>query len=394
MKLVQINSVCNVGSTGKIAADISRLLTSNNIENYIICSYKTGGYELARVCADRDYIKKQSALAYMKGNYGFNSVKSTKKIITELERINPDIVHLHNIHSHECNLEMLFGYLRQKKIKIVWTFHDCWAFTAYCPHFVLAGCDKWKSGCKKCPQYKDYSLFFDRSKMLYERKKQLFTGLDMTIVTPSRWLADLVKESFMREYPVKVINNGIDLSVFKPCESDFRKKHRISADTKLLLGVAFDWGIKKGLDVFIRLADELDPDKYRIVLVGTNAVIDKNLPNSIISIHKTTAQKELAEIYSACDLLINPTREDTYPTVNMEAVACHTPVVTFDTGGSPEIIDEMTGVVVAKDDIDSLKEAIFRLCKIPLSEADLAQRAEGFDKNIKYEEYLNLYRSL
>lgn len=394
MKIVQINSVCNVGSTGKIAADISRLLTSNNIENYIICSYKTGGYELARPIAERGYIKKQAMLAHIKGNYGFNSVRSTKRILAELEEIKPDIVHLHNIHSHECNLEMLFGYFRQKKIKIVWTFHDCWAFTAYCPHFVMVGCDKWKTGCNNCPQYKDYSLFFDRSKAVYEKKKRLFTGLDMTIVTPSRWLAGLVKESFMGEYPVKIINNGIDLSVFCPSESDFRQKYKIPVDIKLLLGVAFNWGIKKGLDVFIRLANELDPDKYRIVLVGTNDNIDKDLPDGIISIHKTNNQKELAEIYSACDVLINPTREDTYPTVNMEAIACHTPVATFNTGGSPEIVDEKTGAVVEKDDFNSLKEAALRLCETPLSEAGFVKRAEGFDKNIKYEEYLNLYRSL
>ncbi len=394
MKIVQINSVCGVGSTGKICTDISRLLTENNIENYILCSYKTGGYEFAVPCTERSYIRRQVALAHIRGNYGFNSVRSTRRMIAELERIKPDIVHLHNIHSHECNLKLLFDYFREKKTKLVWTFHDCWAFSAYCTHFVMAGCDKWKTGCKKCPQQKDYSLFFDRSKTLFKRKKQLFTGLDMTIVTPSQWLADLVKESFMGEYPVKVINNGIDLSVFAPCESDFRKKHQISADTKLLLGVAFDWGIKKGLDVFINLANQLDLDKYKVVLVGTNDSIDQTLPDNIISIHKTNDQRELAEIYSACDLLINPTREDTYPTVNMESIACRTPVITFDTGGSPEIIDEKTGVVVAKDDFASLKEAICQLCDHPLSPEDCTKKAQTFDKNLKYEEYLGLYRSL
>ncbi len=394
MKIVQINSVCNVGSTGKIAADISRLLTSNNIENYIICSHKTGGYELARACANRAYIKKQATLAHIKGNYGFNSERATKKMIAELEDIKPDIVHLHNIHGHDCDLDKLFLYFKQKGTKLVWTFHDCWAFTAYCPHFVMAGCDKWKTGCEKCPQYKDYSLFFDRSKAMYEKKKCLFTGLDMTIVTPSRWLADLVKDSFMREYPVKVINNGIDLSVFGRCESDFRSRYKVPSDTKLLLGVAFDWGIKKGLDVFVRLANEFDPDEYRIVLVGTNDSVDKILPDNIISIHKTNNQKELAQIYSACDLLINPTREDTYPTVNMEAIACHTPVVTFNTGGSPEIINDKTGVVVPKDDYDAFIKAILTVCVAQLSEDSFASLRQGFDKNIKYEEYLNLYKSL
>lgn len=394
MKIVQINSVCDIGSTGKICSDISRLLTDNDIENYILCSYKTGGYELAIPCTERSYIRRQAAFAHIRGNYGFNSVRSTRRMITELERIKPDIVHLHNIHSHECNLKLLFDYFREKKTKLIWTFHDCWTFTAYCPHFTLAGCDKWKTGCKSCPQYRDYSIIFDRSKELYNRKKKLFGGLDMTVVTPSLWLADLVKESFFGEYPIKVINNGIDLSVFGPCGSNFKEKNRITEDTKLLLGVAFDWGEKKGLDVFVRLAKELDSNKYRIVLVGTNGNIDNKVPDNIISIHKTNDQKELAEIYSVCDVMINPTREDTYPTVNMEAIACHTPVVTFNTGGSPEIVDENTGRVVARDDFEALKNAVINLCKNSLSENGFVERAKNFDKNLKYEEYLRLYRSL
>ncbi len=394
MKIVQINSVCNVGSTGRICADISRLLTRNNIENYVLCSYKTGGYELARPCAERGYIKRQAILAHIKGNYGFNSISSTKRMIEQLEEIKPDIVHLHNIHSHECNLEMLFEYFKKNNTKLVWTFHDCWAFTAYCPYFDIVKCDKWEYGCRKCPQYRKFSLYFDRSHKLYQTKKELFTGLDMTIVTPSDWLAELVKKSFLSEYPVKVINNGIDLNLFSKTNSDFRTKYGICSSTKLLLGIAFDWDVRKGLDVFIRLAKELDRDKYRIVLVGTNDSIDDTLPDNVISIHKTNDQRELAEIYSACDLFVNPTREENYPTVNMEAIACGTPVLTFNTGGSPEIIDGKTGAVVEKDDIDALKEEILRLCNEPLTAEDCSARAQSFDKDLKYNEYLGLYRSL
>jgi glycosyltransferase involved in cell wall biosynthesis len=259
----------------------------------------------------------------------------------------------------------------------------------------MVRCDKWKTGCEHCPQLRYYSFFFDRSRELYRKKKELFSGLDMTIVTPSRWLADLVKQSFLKDYPVTVINNGIDLTVFRPRESDFREKYGIPADKHILLGVAFDWGVRKGLDVFLRLAEELDPDRYQIVLVGTNDAVDKQLPSRIISIHRTQNQQELAGIYSAADLLLNPTREDTYPTVNMESLACGTPVLTFRTGGSPEMLDETCGAVVPCDDVEAFQKEILRICEEkPFSGEQCIRRARSFDQNVKFREYVELYEKL
>ena len=227
--------------------------------------------------------------------------------------------------------------------------------------------------------------------MLYERKKQLLSGLDLTIITPSQWLADLVKQSFLKEYPVKVIHNGIDLSVFRPTPSDFREKYHIPEDKFVLLGVAFGWGRRKGLDVFVELSRRLDPEKYQIVLVGTDDAVDKNLPENILSIHRTQNQQELAEVYTAADLFVNPTREDNYPTVNMEAIACGTPVVTFDTGGSPESVDEGTGVVVECDDVDAMEREIsFIRRERPFAPEACCERAKQFDKNLRFQEYLNL----
>ena len=215
----------------------------------------------------------------------------------------------------------------------------------------------------------------------------------MTIVTPSQWLADLVKKSFLKDYPVKVINNGIDLSVFKPTESDFRQKHGIG-DKYMLLGVADSWGARKGLDVFIELSNRLDAAKYQIVLVGTNEVVDKQLPDNIISVHRTQDQKELAGIYSAANLFVNPTREENYPTVNMESIACGTPVLTFRTGGSPEIPDETCGAVVDCDDIDALESEIIRITKEkPFSQEACLKRAEAFDKDKLFREYVDLYEN-
>lgn len=389
MKVVQINATCGIGSTGKICVGISQLLTAADIENYILCS-RNNGYPLGIPCASDSYIKFQALKSKLMGNYGFHSRQATQKMIAELERIQPDIVHLHNIHGHDCDLEMLFTWFRQNRTTLIWTFHDCWAFTAYCPHFTMAKCDKWKVGCKQCVQHRCYSWFFDRSRSLFEKKKELFSGLDMTIVTPSQWLANLVKQSFLRVYPVRVIHNGIALDVFKPVFSNFRSTYCLESK-KIALGVSFGWDARKGLDVFIELSKRL-PANYQIVLVGTDANVDKLLPKNILSIHRTQNQQELAEIYTAADVFVNPTREENYPTVNMEALACGTPVLTFRTGGSPEMLDESCGAVVACDDVDALEKEILRICTdTPYEKTACLNKSREFDQNERFKKYLKLY---
>lgn len=214
----------------------------------------------------------------------------------------------------------------------------------------------------------------------------------MTIVTPSQWLADLVKVSYLKDYPVKVIYNGIDLTIFKPTESNFRERYGIPAEKKILLGVAFGWGKRKGLDVFMELANRLDKETYQIILVGTDDAVDAQLSKSIISIHRTQDQRELAEIYTAADLFVNPTREEVLGLVNVEALACGTPVITFKSGGSPECIDETCGSVVACDDVDKLEIEIMRICSDnPYSKEACLERAKAFDMNERFDEYIKLY---
>lgn len=390
MKIVQINSVCGKGSTGKICVAVSELLNEKGIENYILYSSGNSDYSQGIKYQNTFYTKIQALKSRVFGNYGFNSARSTRRLIREIEKINPDIIHLHNIHAHNCNLSLLFKYFKKANKKLFWTFHDCWAFTGYCPHFDMIGCDKWQSECGKCPQKRYYSWFFDKSKKLFDKKKKLFSGLDLTIITPSKWLGELVKQSFLKDYPVKVINNGIDLNIFKPTESNFREKYNIK-DKFILLGVAFGWGVRKGLDVFIELSKRLD-DRFQIVLVGTDDSVYKQLPKNIISIHKTQNQTELAEIYSASDLFVNPTREENYPTVNMESVACGTPVLTFNTGGSPEMLDETCGAVVPKNDIDGLeKEILIVFVDRPFDKEDCLSKAKQFNKDDKFREYIELY---
>ena len=267
---------------------------------------------------------------------GFASSSSTKRIIRELDRIKPDIVHLHNLHGNFINIELLFNYLKIKNIKTLWTFHDCWAFTGKCVHFENAKCFKWKYGCNNCPILFDSpTAYVDKTNWCYKRKKNLFENMDLTIVSPSKWLSNYIKESFLKDYKLYVINNGIDLDIFKRSESNFRDKYNIK-NKKIILGVASSWSKRKGIYDFFTLSKILD-DSYIIVLVGLSKKVIKSLPNNIIGITRTENQQQLANIYSSADIFFNPTYEDTYPTVNLEALACGTPVLTYDTGGSPEI---------------------------------------------------------
>jgi glycosyltransferase involved in cell wall biosynthesis len=258
---------------------------------------------------------------------------------------------------------VLFNFLKKYKKPIFWTFHDCWPFTGHCAHFTVEKCQKWLDGCYACNQKNKYpySWFFDRSKGLYKKKKDLFTSLDeLTIITPSQWLKGLVKQSFFKNYPVEVINNGIKLDVFKPTYGNIKKHYNIN-ERKILLGVSSVWSYYKGLDVFCELYRRLDSTKYQIVLVGTDENVEKNLPDGIISIRRTTNQSELAELYTCADVFVNPTREDNYPTVNMEAIACGTPVVTFNTGGCAEIVTEQCGAVVYSNTVDEMVEKIYEV---------------------------------
>lgn len=402
MKIAQINMI-HFGSTGKIMLQIAETARDLGHEalTFSTQTFSVTGKKKQPTIKDHFYWGSffENGIHYVLGSCfalnGCFSFFGTKQLINQLKKLKPDVINLHNLHSYCINIPMLFKYIRKNNIRTVWTLHDCWSFTGQCPNFDMVGCDKWKTGCHHCSQISAYpKARIDNSKRMWKMKRKWFTGINnMTIVTPSCWLADLVKKSFLKDYPIQVINNGIDLSVFKPTESDFREKYGIY-NKKIVLGVAFGWGKSKGLDVFIELAKRLDKSKYQIVLVGTDKNIDEMLPDNIISIHKTQNQTELAEIYTAADVLVNPTREDNYPTVNMEAIACGTPVVTFNTGGSPEIPSSTCGSVVARDDIDAFEKEIIRICdETPYSKEACLKRAEEFDMYKKFKEYVNLYEN-
>ena len=398
-KLLQINVVANIGSTGRIAENIGKLAISQGWESYI--AYGRGepksASKLIRVGSDSDmYIHAlQSRLL---DNHGLASVAATKRFVEEIKRINPDVIHLHNIHGYYLNYKILFEYLATIDTPVVWTLHDCWAFTGHCSHFDAIGCDKWRTGCFSCPLKGEYpvSKLMDASKRNYALKKRLFTSVpNLTFVPVSRWLADLVGESFLGKYPVQVINNGIDTEIFQQRQSDLRKKHGIE-NKFVLVGVAGVWDAMKGLEDFIKLSSML-PDDCVIIMIGLTKKQIDILPKNIIGIERTESQAQLAEYYSMADVYVNPTYNDSFPTVNLEALACGTPVVTYSTGGSPESLSEATGLVVEKGDRHGLLSAIETIKsngKQHYSAACRQRAVECYYKDDKFNEYINLYNNL
>lgn len=391
MNILQINSVCGIGSTGRIATDIHVALKSKGIESNIM--YGRGearACEAALKISSRFDFYSHALQTRLFDNHGFCSTKATQHAIETLDELKPDIVHLHNIHGYYLNVELLFSYLKkQKNIKVIWTLHDCWPFTGHCSHFDFCGCEKWKMQCFSCPQKNIYpaSYGLDNSKNNYQRKKKAFTGVkDLTIITPSHWLADLVKQSYLKEYPVQVVKNGIDLSVFQPRQSEFRAKHNL-VDKFIIMGAASVWSPRKGFDDFIELATTL-PDNYRLVMVGLPLDKIKILPSNIIGIHRTDNPTELAEIYSSADVFFNPTYEDNYPTVNLEAIACGTPVITYNTGGCPESVSTEHGFIVAKGDVGAVVEVVKNLSQQPFV---MGKLPISFDKDNFVDEMLALY---
>jgi putative colanic acid biosynthesis glycosyltransferase len=399
MRVLQINTVCGTGSTGRIATDIHNCLVNNGHESYI--AYGRG---YPRKCNNAIKIGSQwdvyshVALTRLLDKHGLGSAKATKSLIHHIDSLNPDIIHLHNIHGYYINYEILFEYIKERNRPVVWTLHDCWAFTGHCAHFDFIGCEKWKVQCNICPQTYRYpkSLLRDNSGDNYLRKRRSFTGVnELVLISPSKWLARLVTESFLGEYHIEVIHNGIDVTCFKPIESHFRVKRNLN-NKFIILGVANRWEGRKGLRYFVELCEQLEEDEV-IVLVGLDKKQLKNLPKKIIGMTRTDSLEELVGIYSAADVFVNPTLEDNFPTTNLEALACGTPVITFDTGGSSESIGQNCGYVVSKGDLEGLVTAIRRVKrheKLYYRDSCVNHVRENFNKEQIFKKYLKIYENV
>lgn len=392
MKLLEINTVCGKGSTGRIAVDIAERAKKRGYEVCIAYGRDQTDYPDSYRIGDDIDNHIHAALSRITDKQGCYSKKATMSFIAFMDEYSPDVVHLHNIHGYFLNYELLFKYLREKSIPLVWTFHDCWPFTGHCVHFDLANCNKWETECNKCPLKKSYpsSYIFDHSQENYIQKKRIFSSIDkMHIVTCSHWLEDLVRRSFLAEKSISTIHNGIDLDRFKYSDSgEFRKKYGIE-DKIILLGVADGFDEQKGLYEFVELAKKI-PDEYRIVLVGCNTKL-QGISN-IITIPRTQDFNELLEIYSTANVFLNLTLNDNFPTVNLEALACGLPVVTYKTGGSPESVDDTSGFVVKQHDVLELLKVIPKA--VMISKDKCIDRSKCFNKNIAFDKYVDIYDGL
>ena len=361
MRILQINSVCGVGSTGKIAENLYWEYKKQGFECKIAWGRREGGeiptQDRIQIGTSKDYLLHALEARFF-DDCGFGSRAATRNFLEKVEKFDPDVIHLHNLHGYYINIKYLFRFLSESKKKVIWTWHDCWPITGHCAHFDYVSCRKWQANCFSCPLLSSYpkSFFIDRSRTNFITKKRLFTSVDDLILVPvSYWLSDLLNKSYLCNVHKKVIHNGINTKIFRPRSSSITRKYHLEGK-RIILGVAFDWSDKKGLKDFIFLANNLPQTDYQVVLIGINDKQKLQVPHTIITLPKTNSQEELAQWYSEAFVFVNPTYEDNFPTVNLEAQECGTPVITYDTGGSVESVPKEN--VVPKGDVQGLLQKI------------------------------------
>ena len=393
MKVLQINTFGNL-STGKIAVDIYRTLRARGNEGAVaFARNEVPGDVPSFKIGNPLSVYTDGVLTRLTDKAGHYSKGATEKLIKQIKEYDPDIIHLHNLHGYYINVPMLFDYLKEADKPVVWTLHDCWAYTGHCCYYSMAGCDKWKlTGCTKCPQKKAYpaSIFKDNSSKNFSEKNQMFHSVkNLHLVCVSKWLDNEFRASFLKDIPSRVIYNGIDTSVFKPSSGNFRIKYDVG-DKRIVLGVASTWDTRKGLADFIGLSKILD-ERYKIVLVGLNDKQKASLPDNMIGIGRTDGPKELAEIYSASNVLFNASVEETFGLPNVESLACGTPVVAYNCTGIPETMTENDGYIVEPHDLKTVALKIGEIC-------DAGKRIEvssfRFPKDKTYEAYMKLYEEI
>lgn len=394
MKILLINTVCGIGSTGRICTDLAQVLEQQGHQVKIAYGREAVPEQYkkyaVRIGSDTG-VKLHALQARFLDNAAFASTKATENFVQWIKEYDPDVIHLHNLHGYYLDIEVLFAYLKTCGKKLLWTLHDCWAFTGHCAHYSAIGCDKWLSHCRHCPQKHTYpkSVLLDNSYGNFEKKRRLFTGLpDMTLITPSKWLAEQAKRSFLGEYSIYPIPNGVDMEVFQPTDSDLRAKYGLEGK-KVLLGVSSVWTDKKGLDDFFRLSAMLD-SSYQIVLIGLTEAQQRQAPENILALRLAESPRLLAQWYSTADVFVNPSVEETMGLTTAEALACGTPVITYNKTAVPEVADETCGIAVDCRP-ERIAEALERL---PMDSEACINRAKTFEKNKQYLEYLRLYQGI
>ncbi len=400
MRVLQIDISVNTGSTGKIAEGIGKELIKNNFESYIAFgrNFRKSESKVFKI-GNRFEQLYHLILTRIFDLHGYGSKSATNKLIKYIEGLNPDVIHLHQIHGYYINLEVLFTYLEKLNKPIVWTFHDCWPFTGHCCHFERVNCKKWKTECYDCELTKYYpkSLFIDNSKRNFRLKKELFTNLKkLTIVPVSDWMMKMTQDSFFKNKSIVTIHNGINVDVFRKVEknfSDILLKYQLQ-DKKIILGVANIWSDLKGLAVFFELS-KLIPENYKIVLIGLNERQIKLLPKNIVGIKRTENEEELVYFYTIADVFVNPSIAESFGLVTLEAQACGTPVIVFNNTASPELVKENTGFIVESNDINELFEKtklVIETGKNKYSKDCVNNVTENYNFQTQVTKYITLYK--
>lgn len=405
MKLLQINTTLNWGSTGKIAEHIGLLVMDEAGESYIAHNRNyTNPSRSQSIAMGGETFARAACSFYNKfDRHGLASHRATRKLIRKIKQIKPDIIHLHNIHGRYVNYKILFRYLRSVDTPVVWTLHDCWTFTGHCAHYAPVGCEKWKSLCHHCPQLGAYpaAKYADNSKGNFLLKKRLFTSIAdrLTLVPVSEWLGEQAQESFFGTSGchIKVINNGIDTATFTPTPCDDLNENYDINGRKVLLGVAMPWSKQKGFNDFIALRGMLPMEEYAIVLVGVSPEQKQSLPEGIIGIESTHNAEELAKWYSRADALLALSKAETFGLTVVEALSCGTPAIVYNTTALPKLTTPETGVAVELGNLEQLKCAVEEVTsrgKEFYGEACRKRAVEMFDQKSCYDKYISLYHDL
>lgn len=408
-KLLQINPVIRKNtSTGKIMQEVGELAIKNGWESYIAYSKGRDGFDPASCKSTLVPVGSKLSVALhgietrLFDRHGLSSRIATRQFIQDIKGIDPDIIHIHNIHGYFLNYKILFNYLKNCRKPIIWTIHDCWLYTGHCYYYSATGCEKWKDGCGNCPQKKAFpsSLIFDRSKQNYRDKSEAFNSVkDQLLIAPvSEWIRSEMSHSFLKDCNFKVIHNGIDTEVFKPSATSSVRECYNLGDKHIILGLASIWSKEKGFDDMLRLAQMTKEDEVIVIVGKLTEEQKKLLPETVVTIARTENQQQLAELYSAATVLVNPTWQDNYPTVNLEAISCGTPVITYRTGGSPEsIVENETGFVVEQGDIAGIiacMRFVEQTGKEHYTDACRTFALQNFKKEDRYQQYIELYKEL
>lgn len=392
MRILQINSVIGRGSTGRIVLSIENTILSHNDESFVAYGRQdlsNNSLNSIKIGTKLDYLSHGLSTRLF-DNHGLASKRATKKFIKRIKELHIDLIHLHNLHGYYINYKILFNEIKKLNIPVIWTLHDCWPFTGHCSYYTFRNCDKWKTCCNKCPEKRIYptSWFFDRSKKMYNLKKDIFNGVNnLTIVTPSNWLKGEVEKSFLK-YPVRVIHNGIDTSKFYYDEKnikDFNGK-------KVILALTSIWLDRKGLDYVYELANRL-PSEFVVVIVGLNDKQFAKAPKNVFAIKRTESLDELRGLYSSAYYYINPSLEDNFPTTNLEALCCGTPIIAFNIGGTAEVVNEKTGYVLENPSVEGLVDIILNK-EYKFDRNLICNEGRKYNQILSFENYYKLYKEV